>query len=96
MSDDILEVQTSYGDVAELGAGWVDRVDGERIVLAFERSTEPGAGVRYVVHLADGTPAFAGAGRCLEVVDRGDDAPAGVRYVTQLDALQFDELSQPV
>jgi hypothetical protein len=96
MSDDIFEVATSYKDVAELGQGYVDRADGERILLALPRATGEGEGVRFIVHLIDGTPAFAGAGRCVQVSDQGTQAPADARYETLLDALAFDERSRPV
>jgi hypothetical protein len=96
MSDDIVEVATSYVDVAELGQGYVDRADGERMLLPLPRAVAEGEGVRFIVHLADGTPAFAGAGRCVQVDDRGSSMPADQRYETLLDSLAFDERSQPV
>jgi hypothetical protein len=55
-----------------------------------------GEGVRFIVQLADGTPAFAGAGRCAQVSDQGAAAEATERYETLLDSLAFDERSQPV
>jgi hypothetical protein len=94
--DDIFEVATTYADVAELGQGYVDRADGERMLLALPRSVPQGEGVRFIVHLADGTPAFAGAGRCVQVSDQGKAASSEERYETLLDSLVFDERSQPV
>jgi hypothetical protein len=96
MSDEIFEVATSFVDVAELGQGYVDRADGERMLLALSRAVPQGEGVRFIVHLGDGTPAFAGAGRCVQVSDQGKDVPADERYETLLDSLVFDERSQPV
>jgi hypothetical protein len=96
MSDEIFEVATNFTDVAELGQGYVDRADGERILLALPRAAHEGEGVRFIVHLADGTPAFAGAGRCVQVSDQGTQAPASARYETLLDSLAFDERSRPV
>lgn len=96
MADDVYTIETMYGDVAELGKGYVNRVDGQRILLPFGKKLKVGDGVRYVVHLADGTPAFAGAGRCVEVSDQGRKAPKAQRYETMVDALQFDERSRPV
>ena len=96
MSDEIFEVNTPFNDVAELGQGYVDRADGERILLALPRATREGEGVRFIVHLADGTPAFAGAGRCVQVSDQGTTVPAEARYETLLDSLAFDERSRPV
>lgn len=96
MADDVYTIETEYGDVAELGKGYVNRVDGQRILLPFGKKLKVGDGVRYVVHLADGTPAFAGAGRCAEVSDQGRKAPKGQRYETMIEALQFDDRSRPV
>jgi hypothetical protein len=96
MSDDIISIATSYGDVAELAQGYLNRVDGERILLPLPTPCPEGSGVRYVVHLADGTPAFAGAGRCAQVSDQGDTVAPEHRFETLIDSLQFDERSQPV
>jgi hypothetical protein len=96
MSDEIFEILTPYGEVAELGQGYVDRADGERILLTLPRAVGEGEAVRFIVHLADGTPAFAGAGRCVQVSDQGAAAPPADRYETLLDALAFDERSRPV
>jgi hypothetical protein len=96
MSDEIFEVSTGFADVAELGQGYVDRADGERILLALPRATREGEGVRFIILLADGTPAFAGAGRCAQVSDQGTQAEAHERFETLLDSLAFDERSRPV
>ena len=96
MADDVYTIQTNYGDVSELGKGYVDRVDGQRILLPFGKKLKVGDGVRYVVHLKDGTPAFAGAGRCAEISDQGRSSKKGQRYETMIEALQFDDRSRPV
>jgi hypothetical protein len=96
MSDDIFELATPFNDVAELGQGYIDRADGDRILLSLGRQVEEGEAVRFIVHLADGTPAFAGAGRCVQVSDQGADVAPSDRYETLLDALAFDERSRPV
>jgi hypothetical protein len=95
MSDEIFEVATGFTDVAELGQGFIDRVDGERILLALPREVAEGEGVRFIVHLVDGTPAFAGAGRAVQISDQGAQA-GNDRYETLLDSLAFDERSAPV
>jgi len=96
MSDEIFEIATQFSEVAELGQGYVDRADGERILLTLPRAVAEGEGVRFIVHLVDGTPAFAGAGRCVQVSDQGPDVNPTERYETLLDALAFDERSRPV
>lgn len=95
MSDEIFEVVTHSVDVAALGQDYSDRVDGERILLGLARALEVGDEVRFVVLLLDGTPAFAGAGRCVQVSDQGPDAGAS-RFETLIDSLAFDERSAPV
>lgn len=95
MSDEIFEVATHSVDVAALGQDYSDRVDGERILLGLPRALEIGDEVRFVVLLLDGTPAFAGAGRCIQVSDQGTDA-GPLRFETLIDSLAFDERSAPV
>jgi hypothetical protein len=95
MSDEIFEVATHSVDVAALGQDYSDRVDGERILLGLPRALEIGEEVRFVVLLLDGTPAFAGAGRCIQVSDQGREAGVS-RFETLIDSLAFDERSAPV
>ena len=96
MSDDILSVVTAFSDVAALAQGFMNRADGERLLLPLADGCSAGSGVRFVVYLADGTPAFAGAGLCAQVSDQGPTVPPAQRYETLLDTLQFDERSRPV
>jgi hypothetical protein len=96
MSDDVFAIRTTFQDVAELGQGYVERADGERILLPLPVEVGAGEGVRFIVYLTDGTPAFAGAGRSVQVSDQGEEVPAESRYETLIDALVFDERSQPV
>jgi hypothetical protein len=96
MSDDVLMVHTPFADVASLAQGYMNRADGERLLLPLPVEVAPGAGVRFVVALSDGTPAFAGAGICGQCSDQGETVPPEQRYETLLDQLQFDERSQPV
>jgi hypothetical protein len=96
MSEDVFMIASAFGDVAELGQGYVNRADGERILLPLPVELAMGEGVRFIVHLSDGTPAFAGAGRCVQVSDQGDGVDPTERFETLLDSLAFDERSQPV
>src|ERR1700712_1008324 len=95
MSDEIFEIASHSVDVAALGQDYSDRVDGERILLSLPQPLSIGDEVRFVVLLLDGTPAFAGAGRCIQVSDQGHAAGAE-RYETLIDSLAFDERSAPV
>ncbi len=96
MSDDVFEIVTPFGDVAELGQGYINRADGERMLLPLPSECAAGEGVRFIVHLTDGTPAFAGAGRCVQVSDQGATVVAAERFETLLDNLAFDDRSRPV
>jgi hypothetical protein len=96
MSDDIFSVATPFPDVASLAQGYMNRADGERLLLPLPTGCKPGEGLRFVVYLADGTPAFAGAGLCAQVSDQGNTVPNELRFETLLDTLQFDERSRPV
>jgi hypothetical protein len=96
MSEDIFSVVTSFADVASLAQGYMNRADGERLLLPLPEACNEGTGVRFVVYLADGTPAFAGAGLCAQTSDQGGTVPPAQRFETLLDSLQFDERSRPV
>jgi hypothetical protein len=96
MSDDIFSVQTPFPDVASLAQGYMNRADGERLLLPLSAGCKQGDGLRFVVYLTDGTPAFAGAGLCAQVSDQGNTVPKELRFETLLDTLQFDERSRPV
>jgi hypothetical protein len=96
MSDDVFAVRTSFNDVAELGQGYLERADGERMLLPLPVEVSPGEGVRFIVYLVDGTPAFAGAGRAVQVSDQGTEVASEERYETLIDGLVFDERSRPV
>jgi hypothetical protein len=96
MSEEIFSVATPFPDVASLAQGYMNRADGERLLLPLPLANASGTGVRFVVYLSDGTPAFAGAGLCSQASDQGDTVPSEQRYETLLDTLNFDERSRPV
>jgi hypothetical protein len=96
MSDDIFSIATPFPDVASLAQGYMNRADGERLLLPLPSPCEQGEGARFVVCLADGTPAFAGAGLCSQVSDQGGSVPPEQRFETLLDTLELDERSRPV
>jgi hypothetical protein len=96
MSEEIFSVETTFADVVALAQGYMNRADGERLLLPLAASCPSGGGVRFVVYLADGTPAFAGAGLCDQVSDQGSTVPPAQRFETLLNTLQFDERSRPV
>jgi hypothetical protein len=96
MTDDIFSVATPFADVASLAQGYMNRADGERLLLPLPTACSQGGGLRFVVYLSDGTPAFAGAGLCAQISDQGNTVPKELRFETLLDTLQFDDRSRPV
>jgi hypothetical protein len=96
MSEEIFSVVTPFPDVAALAQGYMNRADGERLLLPLPEACSEGSGLRFVVYLSDGTPAFAGAGLCAQTSDQGGTVPPEQRFETLLDSLQFDERSRPV
>lgn len=96
MSDGIFNVMTPFHDVAALGQGYMNRADGERLWVPLPVRTQAGQEVRFVIHLLDGTPAFAGSGRCIQMADQGPEVDPSIRFEALLDSLAFDERSQPV
>lgn len=96
MSDELFNVMTPFADVAELGQGYMTRADGERLWVPLPIQAIEGEQVQFVIHLLDGVPAFAGAGRCIQVADQGPGVDPSVRFEALLDSLVFDERSQPV
>ena len=96
MSDELFNVMTPFADVADLGQGYMNRADGERLWVPLPTPATEGEQIQFVIHLADGVPAFAGAGRCIQVADQGEEVDPSVRFEALLDGLLFDERSQPV
>ena len=96
MSDGVFTIATPHPDVAELAQYFIERVDGEHLLLPLGEPLDAGTSLQFTVVLADGTAAFMGAGVCADVTDQGDAAPAEQRFETLLGGLQFDERSQPV
>jgi hypothetical protein len=96
MSDGVFTIATPHPDVAELAQGFIERVDGEHLLLPLPEPLDAGTPLQFMVVLVDGTAAFMGAGVCADVTDQGDAAPAEHRFETLLGGLQFDERSQPV
>ena len=52
--------------------------------------------VHFAVTLYDGTPGFAGVGRCVTVVDNGEDRLSHQRFDVVIDSLQFDSRGQQI
>lgn len=96
MSEETFSITAPFPDVASLAQGYVNRADGERLLLPLPQAFATGAIVRFMVHLVDGTPAFAGVGMCVQSSDQGPAVEPENRFETLLDSLRFDARSQPV
>lgn len=95
MSEPLI-VKTLFTDISELAQGFVERVGEDQLILAAASKVVEGEWTQFIVLLGDGTPAFAGVGRCIEMADRGEDAAPESRYDLLLDSLRFEEDSQAV
>jgi len=95
MSEPLI-VKTLFTDISDLARGFIERVAEDQLILAAASTVVVGEWTQFIVLLGDGTPAFAGVGRCVEVADRGEDALPESRYDLLLDSLRFEEDSQAV
>ncbi len=95
MSEPLI-VKTLFTDISDLAQGFVERVGEDQLILAAASKVVEGEWTQFIVLLGDGTPAFAGVGRCIEAADRGEDAAPESRYDLLLDSLRFEEDSQAV
>jgi hypothetical protein len=95
MSEPLI-VKTLFTDISDLAQGFVERVGEDQLILAAASKVVEGEWTQFIVLLGDGTPAFAGVGRCVETADRGESASPESRYDLLLDSLRFEEDSQAV
>ncbi len=91
-----LTVRTSFNNISELAQGYVNRVTAEQLILPAPAPLAEGDWLQFIVILQEGTPAFAGVGRCIKVADRGQRADPESRYELILDSLGFEDDSRAV
>lgn len=92
----VVTVQTEFSDLNQMAQGLVERVDETRVILPGPDRVDEGEWVQFAVNLVDGTPGFAGVGRCVTAVDNGDERPAEMRFDLVIYSLQFDQRGQDV
>ena len=89
MSDQ-LTVPTSFEDLSELSAGFVDRVDADIVILYGPVPYDDGARVEFAIQLLDGSIALQGIGSVRATVDGGDQRVPETQYDIVLDRLSFE------
>ena len=85
-----LRVLTSFGDVASLAEGFVERVDEGTLMLYAADSYEEGDSVEFEVLLEDNSAALTGRGVSAGSFDGGPERPNEARFDVVLNALEFD------
>lgn len=92
----LLTVQTDFRDIEQMAQGLVGRVHATHVILPTGDAVDEGEWAQFEVTLFDGDPGLAGVGRCVTVVDNGDERLPHQRFDVVLDSLQFDDREQTV
>lgn len=92
----VVTVQTDFADLNQMTQGLMERVHETHVILTGPDDINEGEWVQFAVNLHDGTPGFAGVGRCVRSVDNGEARMAHQRFDLVLDSLQFDQHGQDV
>jgi hypothetical protein len=92
----VVTVHTDFTDLNQMAQGLVGRVNETHVILPGPDPVGVGDWVQFAVTLYDGTPGFAGVGRCVTVVDNGDERLSHQRYDVVIDSLQFDPRGQQI
>lgn len=89
-------VQTDFRDLEQMAQGLVGRVQTHYVILPTGDAVPEGEWAQFEISLFDGSVGLAGVGRCVTLVDNGDEREPHQRYDVVLDALQFDADEQRV
>ncbi|HEX5656432.1 MAG TPA: hypothetical protein VFX59_04520 [Polyangiales bacterium] len=89
-------VQTDFRDLQQMAEGLVGRVHATHVILPAADSVDEGAWAQWAIALHDGSAGLAGVGRCVTVVDNGEEREAHQRFDVVFDSLQFDDHEQRV
>jgi hypothetical protein len=92
----VVTVHTDFTDLNQMAQGLVGRVNETHVILPGPDPVDAGEWVQFAVTLYDGTPGFAGVGRCVTVVDNGEERLSHQRFDVVIDALQFDTRGQQI
>jgi hypothetical protein len=92
----VVTVHTDFTDLNQMAQGLVGRVNDTHVILPGPDPVDVGEWVEFAVTLYDGSPGFAGVGRCVTVVDNGEERLSHQRFDVVIDSLQFDSRGQQV
>jgi len=92
----VVTVHTDFTDLNQMAQGLIGRVDPIKVILPGPEAVDAGEWVQFAITLQDGTPGFAGVGRCVTAVDNGEERSSHQRFDVVIDSLQFDSRGQQV
>jgi hypothetical protein len=92
----LVTVQTDFIDLEQMAEGLAGRVHATHVILPAGDAVEEGEWAQFEIALHDGSAGLAGIGRCVTVVDNGDERAAHQRFDVVFDSLQFDTHEQQV
>jgi hypothetical protein len=92
----VVTVHTDFTDLNQMSQGLIGRVNDTHVILPAGDPVDVGEWVQFAVTLYDGSPAFAGVGRCVTFVDNGEDRMPHQRFDVVFDSLQFDERARQI
>jgi hypothetical protein len=92
----VVTVHTDFTDLTQMTQGLIGRVNDSHVILPAGDPVDVGEWVQFAVTLFDGSPAFAGVGRCVTFVDNGEDRMPHQRFDVVFDSLQFDDRAREI
>jgi hypothetical protein len=92
----VVTVHTDFTDLTQMTQGLVGRVNDSHVILPAKDPVEVGEWVQFAITLYDGSPAFAGVGRCVTFVDNGEDRLPHQRFDVVFDSLRFDSRAEQI
>jgi hypothetical protein len=92
----VVTVHTDFTDLNQMTQGLIGRVNDTHVILPAGDPVDVGEWVQFAVTLYDGSPAFAGVGRCVTFVDNGEERMPHQRFDVVFDSLQFDERAREI
>jgi hypothetical protein len=92
----LVTVQTDFKDLEQMAEGLAGRVHATHVILPAGDAVDEGEWAQFEIALHDGSAGLAGIGRCVTVVDNGEERAAHQRFDVVFDSLQFDQHEQQV
>ncbi len=77
---EVLSVPTAFGDLAELAAGMVGRIDTQQLILYGPEELTQGARVPFQILLSDGSEVIRGTATVAHSIDGGEERDATTRF----------------